>query len=370
MAHIEDRWKRPGNRDRLRYRARYIAPDGRERSKSFARKADARSWLDAQESAKVTRTWTDPAKGRVLFADWFGQWQRTTARLRQSTEARDERLFRRYVLPRFGRVQLGNIDQLAVAEWTAELSRHLAPATVDRAYRLLSKVMRAAVDARMLAETPCRRILLPKIEHEEMRFLAPAEIARLADAIDPAYRALVLVAAYGGLRIGELAGLTRRRVDLDRGSVQVVQTLTEVDATLVLGPTKTRASRRTVSLPRLVVNELAKHIGRYGDPDQYVFRTVTGRPLRTRNFRHRAWKRATQRAGLAGLRIHDLRHTAVALWIAAGAGPKEVAARAGHTSVSFTLDRYGHLYPEADSALRDRLDAFVIGSAPGGSTAP
>ena len=63
---------------------------------------------------------------------------------------------------------------------------------------------------------------------------------------------------------------------------------------------------------------------------------------------------ATRAAGLEGLRIHDLRHTAVALWIAAGAGPKDVAARAGHTSVSFTLDRYGHLYPEADLALRDQ----------------
>ena len=62
--------------------------------------------------------------------------------------------------------------------------------------------------------------------------------------------------------------------------------------------------------------------------------------------------------GLDGLRIHDLRHTAVALWIAAGANPKEVAARAGHSSVSFTLDRYGHLYPESDAALRDRLDAI------------
>jgi hypothetical protein len=65
-----------------------------------------------------------------------------------------------------------------------------------------------------------------------------------------------------------------------------------------------------------------------------------------------------------GLRIHDLRHTAVALWIAAGANPKEVAARAGHASVSFTLDRYGHLYPEADTALRDRLDALYSTAQP------
>jgi hypothetical protein len=69
---------------------------------------------------------------------------------------------------------------------------------------------------------------------------------------------------------------------------------------------------------------------------------------------------ATVAEGVAGMprSLHDLRQTAVALWIAAGAGPKEVAIRAGHTSVSFTLDRYGHLYPEADRALRGRLDRF------------
>jgi Phage integrase family len=80
--------------------------------------------------------------------------------------------------------------------------------------------------------------------------------------------------------------------------------------------------------------------------------------LRVIAFRARIWRPATRNAGLDGLRIHDLRHTAVALWIAAGANPKEVAARAGHTSVSFTLDRYGHLYPGSDAALRDRLDAI------------
>jgi hypothetical protein len=76
-----------------------------------------------------------------------------------------------------------------------------------------------------------------------------------------------------------------------------------------------------------------------------------GGPLRVTLFRQRFWLPAAKAAGLDGLRIHDLRHTAVALWIAAGANPKEVAARAGHASVSFTLDRYGHLYPEADLNL-------------------
>jgi integrase len=61
---------------------------------------------------------------------------------------------------------------------------------------------------------------------------------------------------------------------------------------------------------------------------------------------------------MAPLRPHDLRHTAVALWIAAGANPKEVSVRAGHTSVRFTLDRYGHLFPGHDAELRDRLDVM------------
>jgi integrase len=94
------------------------------------------------------------------------------------------------------------------------------------------------------------------------------------------------------------------------------------------------------------------------DPEAFVFSAPQGGPLRVTAFRARVWRPATRAAGLDGLRIHDLRHTAVALWMAAGANPKEVAARAGHTSVSFTLDRYGHLYPESDAALRERLDAI------------
>ena len=89
-----------------------------------------------------------------------------------------------------------------------------------------------------------------------------------------------------------------------------------------------------------------------------MFTAPQGGPLRVTAFRARVWRPATRTAGLDGLRIHDLRHTAVALWIAAGATPKEVAVRAGHTSVSFTLDRYGHLYPESDTTLRDRLEAL------------
>jgi integrase len=77
------------------------------------------------------------------------------------------------------------------------------------------------------------------------------------------------------------------------------------------------------------------------------------------------WRPATVAAGLEDLKVHELRHTAVALWIAAGASPKEVAARAGHTSVSFTLDRYGGLFEGHDRELRDRLDAMYTDASEG-----
>jgi integrase len=143
-----------------------------------------------------------------------------------------------------------------------------------------------------------------------------------------------------------------------RGAVTVAEIVTEVKGRPFFGPPKTRAGRRTVGLPPFVVRELQTHLRAQENPNSQVFTAPIGGPLRVRSFRARFWVPATKAAGLEGLRIHDLRHTAVALWIAAGASPKEVAVRAGHTSVSFTLDRYGHLYPESDTTLRDRLEAL------------
>jgi hypothetical protein len=147
---------------------------------------------------------------------------------------------------------------------------------------------------------------------------------------------------------------------VDAGTVDVAETVVEVEGRLLFGPPKTRAGRRRIRLPRRVVDELALHLRAPGRPTDPVFRSPAGGPLRVTAFRGRIWRPATLAAGLPGLRIHDLRHTAVALWIAAGASPKEVAVWAGHTSTSFVLDRYGHLFPESDAALCDRLDALFV----------
>jgi integrase len=190
-----------------------------------------------------------------------------------------------------------------------------------------------------------------------MLFLDAVEVNRLADAIDEPYGVLVRFAAYTGLRAGELAALRVGRVDLLRGSVDVREAYAEVHGALVLGPTKTYG-RRTVALPRFLCDELGAYlVGRDVSPDAHLFTSPDGGPLRQSNFYRRTFKPAVRAAGLPdGLRFHDLRHTCAALLIAQGAHPRALMERLGHSSVTVSLDRYGHLLPSLDEALVDGLE--------------
>lgn len=346
-----------------RWKAKYRDPNGIQRYKTFDKHAEARKFLSEMESASAKGDWSDPKLGKTLFRQWVDEWWPTTLNLRPSTRVRDEFYLRNYILPWFGRMQLAQITPLEVRKWLAELDADgLAPATVRKAYQILGKALRAAVDIGFLAKSPCRGVSLPKIEHREMRFLAVDEVGDLADAIDPRYRALVLVAAYGGLRWGELVGLRRQRFDQLRGTVDIAETIVELNGGRLLppGPPKTKAARRKVGLPRSVADELANHIGQFATEDSdLVFPAPEGGPLRRSLFRKRVWLPALKRIDLLGLRVHDLRHTAVAFWIAAGAHVKEIQARAGHTSAAVVLDKYGHLFPDFDDRLTDRLEAML-----------
>ncbi len=196
-----------------------------------------------------------------------------------------------------------------------------------------------------------------------MRFLTPQEVAHLAETVDPRYRALVLVAAYGGLRRAELAGLRTPRVNLLKNQVDIAEIMVEVQGRTTFGPPKTRAGRRIVGLPRSVVTELADHIAHRPDRDSdLVFQGPAGGVLRASPFRQRVWLPAIRAAGVTPLRLHDLRHTAVSFWIASGASVKEIAVRAGHASVATVLDRYGHLLPDSDVELQERLEQMYTRS--------
>ena len=225
--------------------------------------------------------------------------------------------------------------------------------------------MARAVRAGKIATNPCDGIELPRIEREEMRFLTLGEVDVLAECIAPRHRALVYVAptAVSG-------SVSWRGCDADasilRNRIDVAEIVVEISGHLSYGQPKTRAGRRSVTLPRSVTGIMDDHLARFTPavPDAFVFTAPEGGPLRVPAWRRRHWNPAVEKTGLSPLRPHDLRHTAVALWIASGASPLEVSRRAGHASSSFTLDRYGHLFPEADQAVADRLEALPLRQAP------
>jgi integrase len=149
-----------------------------------------------------------------------------------------------------------------------------------------------------------------------------------------------------------------KRLDLLRGTIRVVEAASEVGGRLTTGPTKTHAER-TVRLPRFLRDELAAYLAsRRRDHDAFVFTSPMGRPLRHHNFYQRLFRPALARAGLPErVRFHDLRHTCASLLIAQGAHPKAIQVHLGHSSIQVTMDRYGHLFPDALEHLADRLDA-------------
>jgi integrase len=334
---------------------------GRCVTQTFKRRQDADAHKRKVEYGELHGDVVDPRGARITFDDWWKRWWPTTVGLRASTRDRAESIYKVRLSPAFGSVNLDQIDREAVRRWIADLQNdELAPATIHKAVQTLSKALRAAVNDGRLHRNPAERLELPRIEREEMRFLTPIEVATLADTIDPAYKAFVILGAYGGLRRGEMLALRRKHIDLLHAKVEIVATLVELSGRLHENPPKTKAGRRTVPIPNIVVMALSEHLALSpGEPDDYLFTAPMGGPVRSAAWRTRVWDPATKRAGLTPLRVHDLRHTAVALWIAAGANPKEVAARAGHTSVVTVLDRYGHLLPGSEDRVTNALDALA-----------
>lgn len=360
MATVERRQRTPNAP--VRYRVRWRTASGAERSRTFIRHDEAARYRAQLEGDLISASWIDPMLARVPLGDWAAQWRSTIVDLRPTSLGRLDSTLANHVLPQWGDTPLSAITNADVRAWVARMrASGMSASSVRKAAFTLRQILAAAVADRRLTVNAAERLALPVEEPGEQRFLTAEEVACLAAAIEPRFRVMVLVAAYGGLRFGELTALRRERVDPVRGRVRVAENLWQVGAELSFGPPKTRKGRRTVPLPRRVMGELEGHLADYAGtgPDALVFTGLRGQPLRREWFRRTWWLPAVRQAGLEGLRFHDLRHTYVSLLIRAGANVKEVSTWAGHSTVAFTLDRYGHLYDDADDSIPERLDALL-----------
>lgn len=226
--------------------------------------------------------------------------------------------------------------------------------TAAQAYRLLHAMLSTAVTDGLIATNPARVKGAGVVAHAERQTATPDEVSLLAAGMPEHLAAAVWLAAWSGLRRGELLALTRRTVDLTAGTVRVEYSLGRDG---LLHRPKTRASVRTVHLPAFVREQLADHMRRYtgSTPDSLVFTNTTGTPVHT-SYLLKAFGRARAAIGRPGLSWHDLRHTGATFAYLAGGSVRDVQRRLGHATVRAAMI-YAHAADDSDRTLAERLDA-------------
>lgn len=342
MAHVQPRKvqvKDPSGRRRTvtRYKVRYRDWSGHEHSETFKRSGDAERRKAQIETELAGGTWRDPRRGEIRLEQWAAKWIGTRHDLRATTRARLETMMRMQVIPKFGKLPLIKINNAAVRTWVAEmLDADLSPATARKAVFALRHCLEAAVDDGRLMHNPATKVPLPSEHAKVPRFLSQVEVEALVEAMPERHRALVLVGAHGGLRWGEAAGLTRANIDVRRSRIIVASTAVEISGKITFGnEPKTRRSKRSIPVARSVMRRIEEHLSRHVGPegDALVFTGSQGGPMFRATFSQQVWQRAAKEAGLQGVTFHTLRHSFVAILVAAGCNVREVSEWAGHHSV-------------------------------------
>lgn len=202
MAHVQ---KKPGRPQP--WVARYVAPDGRERSRSFARKIDAERFLASTEAGKLRGEWTDAALARTRVDEWSEHWLASIRpSLKPKTAESYASLLRSRILPELGPFPLGAVRPSDVAEWLATMREAgLSSSRIRQAHIVLSQLLDAAVLDGRIARNAADDARLPRLVRREAAFLTPEIVERIAQEIREPYGLLVrLLGAVG-------PGLARRQ---------------------------------------------------------------------------------------------------------------------------------------------------------------
>lgn len=350
MAHVEKRGDK-------RWRARYRGPDGRERSKTFARKLDADRWLDTVRGDLARGDWIDPALAQRTTVRSVAEPWMASQPWRDSTRDRTLSVWRNHIEPAIGDMPIATVRTSRLQALVVDLATEpdpLAPATVEGVLRLMSSIFTAAVTDGMLRRNPATAVKLPRTEGTLRVPLTLEQVDAIAEKIDGRLRLAVELAAATGLRQGELFGLTWDRVAFLRRELKIDrQLVTPPTGPPAHGPVKTARSNRTVPLPDVIVEQLAQaHHG-----DGYVFE-VDGKPWR-RNRAADAFRVATAAAGVEASGWHALRHYCASVLIREGLSVTAVAATLGHSPAE-CLKTYAGWWPSEDEVVRSAMSRAAV----------
>jgi integrase len=355
------------------YQARWLDPEGREKSKTFHKKSEAEKHLVFVQNAILTGAYVDANAGKITVGQMAEEWLRAKVNLKESTLTVYRHALDGHVRPRWGDVPLSRVAHSAVQAWVASLSASgLAGATVRKIHLVLSGVLDLAVRDRRINANPAAKVHLPRSHSKERHYLTAAQVELLAfkasalpssrprratDAAFGQYRLVILLLAYSGLRWSEAAALKVRNVDIIGRRVHVVEGVTEVDGSRLVWGTPKSHERRAVPLAPFLADMLAVHL-QGKRPDELVFTSPEGGVMRNRNARRAWFDRAAKAIDVPGLTPHDLRHTAASLAVSTRTNVLTIQRMLGHASAAMTLDIYADLFDSDLDELGAGLDAL------------
>jgi integrase len=369
--------------------------------KTFATRADAVRWETSQRSAIASGSYVTPQAGATTLSSVADAWRATwnAKPLSPKTQQGYASVLATHVLPRWGDVKVSAIDAKSIQQWVNGLADKRHAETVHHAYTALRQCMKVAVAHKLIAVNPCTpdSITLPSKRAanatREQLFLDASELRQLVNAMPEHWRLATLLSGLCGTRAGETWAIRRGDVDLLRNRLTISYALKDISGKLIAGPTKSH-QRRSLTIPAPLIEPLHDLLSSPGvrvrrvarnrplfpggypaivngeltwtdeaqDPDRLLFSAVSGGPVNHSNFAARVFEPTRDAlwptGRLSKLRWHDLRHTAASLAIAATGNLGIVQKRLGHSSISLTYDRYGHMLPEADKSLADTLGSM------------
>jgi integrase len=345
--------------------------DGKTIRKTFQTLADARAWRAQAHSALRLGTLRAPTRTTlaVAAAEWLAAAQAQVVRTRSGHPYKPsalrayEQALRTRIVPELGHLRLSSVTRASVQDLVDRLvASGLSPSTVRNAVLPLRAIYRRALARSEVLVNPTLGLSLPAARGQRDRVAHPAEAKALLDALPPENRPVWATALYAGLRRGEIRGLRWQDVDFDRGLIRVEQSWDDKEGPI---EPKSQAGRRRVPLAKPLRAQLAAHrLRSRGSGEELVFGSGREKAIDTNALVRRA-RTAWRQGRLAPIGLHECRHTYAALMIAAGVNAKALSAYMGHSSITITLDRYGHLMPGCEDEAAAMLAAYLEREAAG-----
>jgi integrase len=320
---------------------------------TFDTKMDAAAWLADADGSTIAKT------REVYRLTEYAELWLAGRDLKPRTREGYRQLLDQFILPPLGTVPLGNLTPARVRAWYANLN----PSTPTRrahTYSLLRAMLATALADDLVESNPCRvRGAGSAPRKRKITIATLGELDAIVTAIPAKYEAMVLLAAWCGLRFGELTELRRADLDLDRRLIAVRRGVVRVDGKFVIGEPKSAAGVRDVAVPPHLVPAIRQHLNVHvgSAPTSLLFPARGGGHM-TSSALNTVFFRARKSAGREDLRFHDLRHTGATLAAATGATLAELMARMGHSTAGAAII-YQHAASNRDQAIAKALSGLA-----------